>query len=74
MFTLNQSNIDKLGVALSKQTDATDREWSAIMQTAKDQMAAGKTQIDSIIIGSPGSMITVNFQQDDPLVISLTRS
>lgn len=70
MFTLNSANIDALGTALSKQTDATDREWNAIMQQAKDMMAAGQTEIDSLVIPN---VLTVKFEQDDPLVISLTR-
>ena len=71
MFKLNSSNIDALGIALRNQTDASDREWNAIMQQAKDQMAAGQTEVDSITVGGT---LTVNFEQTDPLVISLTRS
>jgi len=70
MFTLNSANIDALGAAISKQTDATDREWNAIMEQAKSLMAQGQTEINSLVVPD---VLTVNFVQNNPLVISLTR-
>jgi hypothetical protein len=70
MFTLNSANLEALGTALSKQTDVTDREWNAIIQQAKTLMALGQTQISSLVLPN---VLTVNFVQNDPLTITLTR-